>query len=104
MSYYKPHKQKFNAKNSGAAIIKERMQRFLELVERAGTFRDIDLQIVMDLGDGQFGRLKTAVKARHPDLVKWHKKTRVWEWIEVIPQKQTTEQDNEKPLEIIEIE
>ena len=100
MSYYKPRKQKFNVKKSGASIIKERMQKFLELVEHAGTFKDIDLQIVMDLGDGQYCRLKTAVKSRHPNLVKWHKKTRVWEWIEVIPAKP----DNEKLLEIVEIE
>ena len=104
MSYYKPRKQKFNAKKSGASIIKERMKKFLELVEHAGTFKDIDLQIVMDLGDGQYGRLKLAVKSKYSALVKWHKKTRVWEWIEVIPEKYTTEQVNAKPLEDVTIE
>ncbi len=80
------------------------MWKFLDVVEARGEIKDIDLQFALGLGDGQYYAIKTAVKARHPDLVKWHKKTRVCEWIEVIPQKQTTEQDNEKPLEIIEIE
>ena len=104
MNYFQPRKQKFNPKKSSIEVKWERMQDFLDTVEARSTINDIDLQFVLCLGDGQYYAIKTAVKARHHDLVEWQKKSKTWKWIGVIPEKPTMEEVSTKHLEVKTLE
>jgi len=104
MNHFRPRKQKFNPKKSSIEVKWERMQDFLDTVEARSTINDIDLQFVLGLGDGQYYAIKTAVKARHHDLVEWQKKSKTWKWIAVNPEKPTMEEVSTKHLEVKTLE
>ena len=101
---YAPRKRTPKPKKSPIDVIKERMKKFLDVVEQREEIKDIDLQLVLGLGDGQYGRLKVAVKSRYSDFVEWHKKPKVWKWIPLDPEKLVSEQVISKPLEVLQTE
>jgi len=101
---YVPRKKTLKPKKSPIDVIKERMHDFLDIVEREGPIKDIILQLKLGLGDGQYDRLKRAMKSLYPDLVEWHKKTKTWKSVQLDPEKLVSEQVTSKPLEEIQIE
>jgi len=101
---FPPRKKTLKPKKSPIDVIKERMKKFLDVVEQRGEIKDIDLQLVLGLGDGQYSRLKVAVKSRYTDFIEWHKKPKVWKWIPLDPEKLVSEQVMSKPLEVLQTE
>ena len=79
---YLPRKQKLNAKKSSIEVKRERMDDFLDVVEREGEIKRIDLQLVLGLGDGQFNRIEVAVKEKYPNCIEWNKKSKTYIWIQ----------------------
>ena len=104
MPTYLPRKQKINPKKSSIDVKRERMQRFLDIIEQKQEIKDIDLQFALKLGDGQYYTVKTAVKSRYPDFVEWNKKTKVWKSIPLDPGKLVSEQVISKHLAVLQTE